>query len=69
MFGNNTTAEGGIYGRVDAVYISVEAQKSKGSLHGHGQYLVQCIHQHTPLADVLRRLKEDGGAIVARYLR
>ena len=27
------------------------------------------MHQHTPLYEVLRRLKDDGGAIVERYLR
>ena len=31
MFGSNATAEGGIFGRVDAVYTSIEAQKSTGS--------------------------------------
>ena len=67
--GINATAEGGIFGRADAVFISVDAQKSKGSLHGHGQYWVQCMHQHTPLSEVLRRLKDDGGAIVELYLR
>ena len=31
MFGSNATSEGGIVGRVDAVYTSIEAQKSTGN--------------------------------------
>ena len=31
LFGSNATAEGGIFGRIDAVYTSLEAQKSTGS--------------------------------------
>ena len=41
MLGSSATAEGGIFGRVDAVYASIEAQKSKGSLHAHFQVWVQ----------------------------
>ena len=65
LFGSSSsTAEGGIFGRCDAGYTSIEAQKSKGSLHAHSQLFVQCLHQHTPLADVLRRLRADGVDIV-----
>ena len=41
MLGSSATAEGGTFGRVDAVYASREAQKSKGSLHAHSQVFVQ----------------------------
>ena len=47
MFGSNATSEGGILGRVDAVYTYIEAQESTGSLHAHSQVVVQCLHQHT----------------------
>ena len=50
LFGSNALPEGGIFGRPDGIFISIEAQKSAGGLHAHGQLHVQCIHQHTPLA-------------------
>ena len=66
LFGSNAKPEGGILGRVDAVYGSIEAQKSAGSLHVHFQIFVQCLHQHTRLHTLLlehraelRRLFED----------
>lgn len=52
-FGSNSTAVGGIFGRVDAVYGSIECQKS-GTLHVHMQIFLQCFHQHTPLSRLLR---------------
>ena len=39
---------------MDAAYISIEAQKSTGSLHAHCQVFVQCLHQHTPLAEIFQ---------------
>ena len=50
--GSNAETSGGIFGRVDAVYISLEAQKSTGGQHGHMQVFVQCLHQHTSLAEI-----------------
>ena len=44
LFGSNATPEGGVFGRVDGVYIPIEAQKSSGSLHFHAQVFVQCLH-------------------------
>ena len=41
LFGSSSTAEGGIFGRLDAVFTSIEAQKSKGSLHAHSQLFLQ----------------------------
>ena len=51
MFGSHAKPEGGILGRVDAVYMSIEAQTSTGSLHAHSQVVVQCLHQHTCLSE------------------
>ena len=50
--GSNAEPVGGIFGRVDAVYMSLEAQKSTGSMHGHLQIFVQCLHQHTSLEEI-----------------
>ena len=64
--GSNATLVGGVFGRMDAAYITIEAQKSTGSLHAHGQCFVQCLHQHTPLQEIfslaetrLQSLRED----------
>ena len=54
LFGSNAFAEGGIFGRIDAGYTSIEAQKSTGSLHAHSQLFVKCLHQHTPLQEVFQ---------------
>ena len=61
MFGSNAKAEGGILGRVDAVYTSIEAQQSTGSLHAHSQVFVLCFHQHTSLSDILQELRKQPG--------
>ena len=37
LFGSSATAEGGLFGRIDAVFTSLEAQKSTGSLHAHSK--------------------------------
>ena len=76
LFGSNAKLEGGILGRVDAVYGSIEAQKSAGSLHVHFQIFVQCLHQHTPLHTLLlehraelQRLFEDYAKYKAQVCR
>ena len=62
-------AEGGAFGRADAVFISIEAQKSSGCLHAHCQLFVQCMHQHTPLGDIMARLYGSGAReLVDGYL-
>ena len=50
--GSGASATGGVFGRVDAVYVAIEAQKSTGSLHGHTQVFIQCLHQHNSLTEV-----------------
>lgn len=68
IFGSNAFAEGGIFGRIDAGYTSIEAQKSTGSLHAHSQLFVQCLHQHTPLVDIMAKLHVDGKEVISQYL-
>ena len=68
LFGSNALAEGGIFGRIDAGYTSIEAQKSTGSLHAHSQLFVQCLHQHTPLAEIMLYLKQTKDHLVKDYL-
>ena len=51
--GSNSQTLGGVFGRMDAAYVTIdEAQKSTGSLHGHTQCFVQCLHQHTPWLEI-----------------
>ena len=70
IFGSNSTPEGGVFGRCDSAYTSIEAQKSRGSLHAHTQLFVQCLHQHTPLVEIFARIRSvGGGEIVDKYLR
>ena len=69
MFGSNVTSEGGILGWVEAVYTSIEAQKSTGSLHAHSQVFVQCLHRHTCLLHILYKLREHQEGIVQEYLK
>ena len=59
LFGSNAKPEGGILGRVGAVYGSIEAQKSAGSLHVHFQIFVECLHQHTPLHTLLAQHRAE----------
>ena len=68
LFGSNAYPEGGIHGRADGIFISVEAQKSTGGLHAHAQVHVQCIHQHTPLAGFLETLMHKDTSLVRNYL-
>ena len=67
--GSSATLTGGVFGRVDATYISVEAQKSTGSLHAHCQVFVQCMHQHTPLTEIFQLVEERLDALRAEYLQ
>ena len=69
MFGSNATAEGGIFGCVDAVYTSIEAQKSTGNLHARSHVFVQCLHQHTNIYEIINKIREKQDSIVKEYLR
>ena len=59
LFGSNASPEGGVFGRVDACYVSIEAQKSTGALHAHCQVFVQCLHQHTPLDKIFELVRNN----------
>ena len=60
MLGSNAKAEGGMFGRVDAVYTSIEDRTSTGSLHALRilKFVVQCLHQHTSLSDLLQNTSQ-----------
>ena len=68
MFGSNATSEGGMFGRGDAVYTSIEAQESTASLHAHSQVFVQCLHQHTSVWENVHNLRTKAGDIVKSSL-
>ena len=65
-FGSNATARGGVFGRIDAVFGSLECQKS-GSFHLHGQFFVQCLHQFTPLSELVRLGKKPLLELLRKY--
>ena len=66
-FGSNATAAGGVFGKADALYGSLECQKS-GAWHLHGQLFVQCTHQFTPLSELARLGKESQLELVRKHL-
>ena len=68
VFGSNAEPEGGVFGRVDGVFVSIEAQKSAGDLHGHMQLFVQCLHQHTPLFEIALLPSEMLKELMDKYL-
>ena len=67
MFGSVATALGGIFGRIDAIFTSIEAHKSTGSLHAHSQLFIQCLHQHISLEDIIAILQNNASGIVEHY--
>ena len=69
LFGNNAYAEGGSSGRGDGIYISIEAQKSAGSLHGHAQVHIECLHQHSTIREVMEEVSRGGPILIKEYLR
>ena len=69
LFGNNAYAEGGSFGRVDGIYISIEAQKSAGSLHAHAQLHIECLHQHCTIREVMEEVQHRGRTLIGEYLR
>ena len=64
MFGSAATAFGGIVGRIDAIFTSIEARKSTGSLHAHSHLFIPCLHQHTRLDDIITILQNNVAGIV-----
>ena len=68
LFGSSATAEGGLLGRIDAVFTSIEAQKSTGSLHAHSQLFIRCLHQHTSLHELIQQLRKYSTHVVLDYL-
>ena len=67
--GSNATLMGGVFGRMDAAYVTIEAQKSSGSLRAHCQCFVQCLHQHTPLEEIFACGAERLTYLRSSYLR
>ena len=65
-FGSSATAMGGILGRVDAAFGSIECQKS-GALHVHFQIFLQCFHQYTPLSEIVNMAKDAYLDLVHEY--
>ena len=66
--GSSATVLGGVFGRVDAVFGSVENQKA-GALHLHLQLFIQHMHQRMPLYELFRKLRDAmHNTIVAEYL-
>ncbi|CAE7470024.1 unnamed protein product, partial [Symbiodinium sp. CCMP2456] len=65
-FGSNAMACGGIFGRVDAVYGSIECQKS-GVLHIHFQVFVECFHQFKSLSELQTLDSERKVALFQKY--
>jgi len=51
-FGSNALPQGGVFGRPDALFSGVEAQRSEGALHLHFKLFVQRAHQHKTLQEI-----------------
>ena len=66
--GSNATLVGGVFGRMDAAYVTIEAQKSTGSLHAHCQCFVQCLHQHTGLEEFFQMRAKKLEELRSSYL-
>ena len=58
-FGSNSKAMGGIAGRVDALFVAVEAQKTTGGLHFHFFMFVQRVHQSNTIKDIAKKIEEN----------
>lgn len=65
-FGSNATAAGGVFGRIDAVYGSLECQRC-GAFHMHGQFFVQCFHQFRSLGDLVELGRERMLEMLRKY--
>ena len=67
MFGSVATALGGIFGRIDAIFTSIEAQQSTGSLHAHSELFLKCLHQDISLDDIIAIQQKNSSGIVEKY--
>ena len=56
IYGSNAEPQGGIFGRADALFGGVEAQKA-GALHLHFFAYVQRIHQHKTIKEIADMLR------------
>ena len=65
-FGSNATASGGVFGRIDAAYGSLECQRS-GAFHLHCQFFVQCFHQFRPLSELQSMGREPLLELLRKY--
>jgi hypothetical protein len=65
-YGSNAEPQGGIFGRVDALFGGVEAQMA-GALHLHFFAYVQRVHQHNTLKEIAGMLRR--GLITADALK
>ena len=63
--GSCASLEGGICGRGDAAHGSFEAQKVAGSLHFHVEANVEFVRQHTPLWEVMAKVRRIGSSTSA----
>ena len=63
------TAMGGVLGRVDAAFGSIERveRQRSGALHTHFQVFLQCLHQFTPLSEIVGLGKEAYLDLVKKY--
>lgn len=66
VFGNNAKASGGVFGRIDAVYGSLECQKC-GAYHIHLQIFLECLHQFTPLSSLVKLGREPLLELLRKY--
>ena len=64
LFGSNATSEGGILGRSDAVYTSIEAQTSTGSLHAYSQVVSAMLTSTYLLAQYIEKVRKEPGHII-----
>ena len=65
-FGSSTTARGGVFGRIDAVYASLECQRC-GTYHLHGQFFLECFHQFRSLKDLVEMGQEPLLELLRKY--
>ena len=65
-FGSNATAAGGVFGRFDAAYGSLECQKN-GAYRLHGQFFLQCYHQFNPLSELVKLGREPMLELLRKY--